>query len=62
MDEQRREVLFEVRRVGGTLRIAAIEPVSNTEVVVFGPLAAGEASLRQLALRKLRRALDRPGS
>jgi hypothetical protein len=56
------EILFECTRLGDSVRVAAIDPASNTEVVVFGPAAAGEAALRELARRKLRRALQRrPG-
>lgn len=51
------EVLFEFRRIGGSVRVAAIDPGSNTEVVVVGAAAAGEEALARLALRKLTRVL-----
>jgi hypothetical protein len=47
------EVLFEWQQVGGTLRVAAIDPATGVEVVVFGPASAGAAALRRLAARKL---------
>jgi hypothetical protein len=53
------EVLFEVRRLGAVLRVAALDPVTNTEVVVSGPAATGEAPLIQLARRKLSWVLQR---
>lgn len=47
------EVLFECRRIGALLRIAAIDPATNTEVVIAGPADAGEAALKAMARRKL---------
>lgn len=47
------EVLFEFRRVGRYVRVAAVDPATNTEVVVVGAADGGEALLRQTALRKL---------
>jgi len=51
------EVLFEWRAIGDQLRVAAIDPGSGVEVVVFGPAAAGVAALQLLAKRKLVRRL-----
>lgn len=50
------DVLFEWRVIGDQVRVAAIDPLSGTEVVVFGP-AAGMATLKSLAERKLLRRL-----
>lgn len=47
------DALFEFRRIGPSVRVAAIDPGTNTEVVVVGAAAAGEAALMRLALRKL---------
>lgn len=56
------EVLFEWRTVGDAVRLAAIDPSSGIEVVVFGPAGAGAAALRSLAKRKLyRRVVERCG-
>jgi len=52
-----REVLFEFRRVGNSLRVSAIDAATGEEVTVIGPAGADQADLRQLALRKLRRRL-----
>jgi ribosomal protein L18E len=49
------EVLFELRRQGRFVRVSAIDPATNTEVVVVGPSAAGDLALRQSAARKLAR-------
>lgn len=54
-----REVLFECRRIGALIRIAAIDPATNTEVVVAGPAHAGEAVLKAMARRKLASVLAR---
>jgi hypothetical protein len=53
------EILFEIRRVGRAIRVAAIDACTNTEVVVIGPAGCAEEALKRLALRKLARAVDR---
>jgi|APTNR8051073442_1049403.scaffolds.fasta_scaffold62925_1 alkyl hydroperoxide reductase subunit AhpF len=47
------EVLYEFRSVGAAVRVSAIDPKTNTEVIVIGSPAAGEAALCALARRKL---------
>ena len=47
------EVLFEMRRIGNSVRVSAIHVASDTEVVLVGPPAAGEYGLKMAALRKL---------
>ena len=49
------EVLFEITTIGGSVRVAAIEPRSNVEVVVFGPVGQGLEALKRIAVRKLQR-------
>jgi hypothetical protein len=51
------EVLFEVRQVGNAVKVSAIDPVTNTEVCVVGPVNASPYSLKMNAVRKLRRVL-----
>ena len=51
--------IVEHRRVGRLLRVAAIDPLSGTEVVIQGPNTRDPAALELLALRKLAWALDR---
>ena len=55
------DALFEFRRIGPSVRVAAIDPNTNTEVVVVGAAAAGDAALMRLALRKLNTVLARRG-
>ncbi len=48
------EVLFEMRRAGKNgVRVAAIDPVSHTEVTMIGDIRYGEEMLKRLAARKL---------
>lgn len=47
------EVLFEFRRVGNSVRVAAIDPVGNIEVTIVAPVGCGERELRRVALQKL---------
>jgi hypothetical protein len=53
------EVLFEFRRIGNTVKVSAIDPVTNTEISIMGPASAGEYSLKMVALRKLHYVLSR---
>lgn len=56
------EVIFEVRRLDAIQRVAAIHVASGTEVVVQAPAAAALVDVQALALRKLRRMLNRKKS
>ena len=47
------EVLFEMRRIGNSVRVSAIHVLSDTEVVLVGPAGAGTHGLKMAALRKL---------
>lgn len=49
----RGEVIIEFVRLGGLVRVSALDPASLVEVVLQGPAAAGEAALRHAVLRKL---------
>jgi hypothetical protein len=53
------EVLFEFRRIGASVRVAAIDPRTNTEVVVVGSATMSEALLKEMARRKLAYVLSR---
>jgi hypothetical protein len=48
-----REVLFEFHRIGNAVRVAALDPATNTEVSLLGPPGCGEAALKRVALGKL---------
>ena len=48
------EVLFEFHHVGGnSVRISAIDPITNTEVVIVGDRRLSDKQLRNEAARKL---------
>lgn len=55
-------VLVEFRRVGAITRVSAIDPVTNTEVVIQGPASAGRTALTRTAIAKLNYMLSKkPG-
>jgi hypothetical protein len=56
------EVLLEFHRIGAVVKVSAVDPATLTEVSISGPASAGEAALRQAALRKLRYVLERRGA
>ena len=57
------EVLFEMVRMGGSVRVSAIHAASLTEVVVVCPASSTAAQMKALALQKLRYVLakQQPG-
>ena len=59
MSAEERDVIFEITRIGDAQRVAAIDVVTGIEVVVQAPASAGLVDVRDLALRKLQRALKR---
>ena len=54
-------VYFEFTPLGGTVKVAAIDAATGTEVSVIGPVRASQADLKQLALQKLRARLRAGG-
>jgi hypothetical protein len=48
------EVLFEMIAMGNSVKVSAIDPHSNLEVSVIGPLTASTYTLKMNALRKLK--------
>jgi len=48
------EVLFEIHQVGNSVRVCAIDPITNTEVVLVGAPWMSLYSLKINAIRKLR--------
>jgi hypothetical protein len=59
MDNPRTQVLFEFRRIGNSVKVSAIDPVTNTEVSIVGPSGIGQHALKMTALRKLQWILAR---
>lgn len=54
-----KEILFEFHRIGGSVKVSAIDPETGTEVSTIGPATAGEAQLRRLAAQKLQYVLNK---
>ncbi len=55
--DDEREVIFETIRVGDVQRVAAVDIETGIEVIVQAPASAAFVDVRDLALRKLKRAL-----
>lgn len=54
-------MLFELMPVGNYVRVAAIDPVTNTEVKMVGDRAVGTEQLKLLARNKLLYVLRKKG-
>ena len=47
------EVLFEMRRVGRSVRVAAIDPITHTVVILVAPAKLSLNDMKRVAARKL---------
>lgn len=56
-----RDVYFERRVIGSTMKVSALDSVTGIEVSVIGPAGAAATALEQLALAKLKARLERGG-
>ncbi len=52
-----REIFFEYQGLADSVRLAAIDAATGTEVIVFGPARVARHDLERVALRKLARRL-----
>ena len=48
-----REIYFEFTPIGRSVKVAAIDAATGTEVSIVGPASAAQADLQRLALQKL---------
>jgi hypothetical protein len=48
-----REIIFEFFRIGGTVKVTAVDAATGIEAAIVADPAAGEAALKRLAKRKL---------
>ena len=55
------EVYFELTKVGGSMKVVAIDATTGVEVTVIGPATAAPSHLQQLALAKLKARIAREG-
>ena len=60
-DLQGREVIFEMQKIGGFVRVSAMDTATMTEVVMQAPVTASEAVLKSNALKKLEYVLKKKG-
>jgi hypothetical protein len=56
---QEREVFFEFTRLGGSVKVAAIDGDTGIEVSIVGPASAAPSDLERLAVAKLKARLAR---
>lgn len=56
-----RETLFEFKQIGGVVRVAAVDTVTNVEVTVVAPPGTSREDLMRLAERKLAFILSKRG-
>jgi len=59
--EQRREVIYEFIRVGGAVKVTAVDAASGIEATIVGDPAVGETALKRLAKQKLEYVMARRG-
>ncbi len=53
------DILIEIRRIGGILRVAAVDAASGTEIVFQAPSSTNLSVLQRLAASKLRYVRER---
>ncbi|NIA67034.1 hypothetical protein HBA54_00335 [Pelagibius litoralis] len=51
--QQAREIIFEFQRVGGYVKVSAVDTLTSAEVSIVGPPSAGQVQLERLAAQKL---------
>lgn len=56
---QPREIIFEFQRIGGYVKVSAVDTQTSAEVSIVGPPSAGQVELERLAARKLEYVLTR---
>ena len=53
------EVILEYQQIGNSVRVAAVDPDTLTEVSIVGSPTAGIETLKRTAIRKLQYVLDK---
>ena len=59
MAEPPREILFEFKQIGRSVKVTAIDPITGTEVSIVGPAGGSDLELKRVALAKLKYVLDK---
>ena len=57
-----REVILEYQQIGNSVRVAAVDPDTLTEVSIVGSASAGLETLKRTAIRKLEYVLAKQGN
>ncbi len=57
----KREIIIEMRPVGSIMRVSAMDVATLTEVIIQGPVRAGESVLKNNVLRRLAYVLKNKG-
>jgi hypothetical protein len=57
-----REVIFEIRRIGNSAKVTAVDVETGIEATVAGPAYSSDFSLEQAARRKLAYVLAKAGA
>ena len=53
------EVILEFHRIGGSVKVTAVDPETLTEVSIVGAANAGDELLKRTAIRKLEYVLSK---
>ena len=53
------EYLLEFHRIGNTVKVTAIDPITGREAAIVGPVNAGKEYLSRTAVRKLQYVMNR---
>ena len=56
-----REVIFEFRSLGNTVRVSAMDTATMTEIIIQCPASAGESVFKNNALKRLEYVLKKKG-
>ena len=52
------QIIIEFRRIGNSVRVAAVDTETGREAVIVGPANAGQEALARVARQKLLRLLE----
>lgn len=56
-----REVIIEFAQVGNIVRVSAMDTRTLTEIIIQGPVSAGQETLKRNAIRRLEYVLAKKG-
>jgi len=54
-----KNIILEFQQIGNSVRVAAVDPETLTEVSIVGPPNAGIEVLKQTAIRKLKYVMEK---